>query len=118
MNGAKVSRPIPWAPLLATLAVATGCAGAPRQAPGVTRPLHTFSIVARDPQTGEMGVAVQSHWFSVGSIVSWAEAGVGAVATQSFVDPAYGPRGLELMRGGLTELVAAQDQGCQAAQGC
>ena len=61
------------------------------------RPVHTFSIVARDPATGEMGVAVQSHWFSVGSIVSWAEAGVGAVATQSFVDPSYGPLGLELM---------------------
>ena len=64
------------------------------------RPVHTYSIVARDPRTGEMGVAVQSHWFSVGSIVSWAEAGVGAVATQSFVDPSYGRNGLELMRGG------------------
>lgn len=63
---------------------------------------HTFSIVARDPATGEMGVAVQSHWFSVGSIVTWAEAGVGAVATQSFVDPGYGLRGLELMRGGTS----------------
>jgi uncharacterized Ntn-hydrolase superfamily protein len=64
------------------------------------RPVHTFSIVARDPQTGEIGVAVQSHWFSVGSTVPWAEAGVGAVATQSFVEPSYGKRGLELMRGG------------------
>jgi len=64
------------------------------------RPVHTFSIVARDPETGELGVAVQSHWFSVGSIVAWAEAGVGAVATQSFVDPSYGKNGLELMRGG------------------
>jgi len=61
---------------------------------------HTFSIVARDPQTGEMGVAVQSHWFSVGSIVTWAEAGVGAIATQSFVEPAYGQKGLQLMRSG------------------
>jgi uncharacterized Ntn-hydrolase superfamily protein len=60
----------------------------------------TFSIVARDPATGEMGVAVQSHWFSVGSVVPWAEAGVGAVATQSFVDPSYGPLGLDLMRAG------------------
>ena len=68
----------------------------------VERPVHTYSIVARDPATGQLGVAVQSHWFSVGSMVSWAEAGVGAVATQSFVDPAYGPRGLELMRGGLS----------------
>jgi len=64
------------------------------------RPLHTYSIVARDSATGEMGVAVQSHWFSVGPLVPWAEAGVGAVATQSFVDPAYGPLGLELMRAG------------------
>jgi uncharacterized Ntn-hydrolase superfamily protein len=64
------------------------------------RPVATYSIVARDPQTGEMGVAVQSHWFSVGSVVSWAEAGVGAVATQSFVDPSYGPLGLDLMRAG------------------
>ena len=64
------------------------------------RPVATYSIVARDPATGELGVAVQSHWFSVGAVVSWAEAGVGAVATQSFVDPAYGPLGLSLMRAG------------------
>lgn len=63
---------------------------------------HTFSIVARDPQTGEMGVAVQSHWFSVGSVVSWAEAGVGAIATQSFVNPALGQKGLKLLREGFT----------------
>lgn len=61
---------------------------------------HTFSIVARDPATGQLGVAVQSHWFSVGAVVPWAEAGVGAVATQSFVEPAYGPLGLALMRAG------------------
>jgi len=77
---------------------------------------HTFSIVARDPATGQMGVAVQSHWFSVGSIVTWAEAGVGAIATQSFVDPSYGYKGLELMRGGvpapeaLKQLLAADSQ--------
>lgn len=64
------------------------------------RPVHTYSIVARDPSTGELGVAVQSHWFSVGPIVAWAEAGVGAVATQSFVDPSYGPLGLALIRAG------------------
>ena len=69
---------------------------------GQDRPVHTFSIVARDSVTGELGVAVQSHWFSVGALVPWAEAGVGAVATQSFVDPAYGPLGLELMRAGKT----------------
>jgi len=61
-------------------------------------PVHTYSIVARDYETGHLGVAVQSHYFSVGSIVTWAEAGVGAVATQSFADPAYGKLGLDLMR--------------------
>ena len=66
----------------------------------MTRPVHTYSIVARDPQTGQLGVAVQSHYFSVGSIVTWAEAGVGAVATQSFVRVDYGPEGLDLMRSG------------------
>jgi uncharacterized Ntn-hydrolase superfamily protein len=64
------------------------------------RPVHTFSIVAYDPDTGQLGVAVQSHWFSVGSIVPWAEAGVGAIATQSFVDPSYGKLGLDLIRAG------------------
>ena len=64
--------------------------------------VHTYSIVARDPQTGDMGVAVQSHWFSVGSIVSWAEGGVGAIATQSFVNVSFGPRGLELLKQGKT----------------
>src|SRR3954470_11454772 len=66
------------------------------------RPVHTFSIVARDPATGELGVAVQSHWFSVGPIVPWAEAGVGAVATQSLVLVDYGPNGLAIMRQGLS----------------
>lgn len=70
------------------------------QQPTSKRPVATYSIVARDAGTGEMGVAVQSHWFSVGAIVPWAEAGVGAVATQSFVEPSYGPLGLELMRMG------------------
>src|SRR3954454_2527114 len=64
------------------------------------RPVNTFSIVARDPATGQIGVAVQSHWFAVGQIVPWAEAGVGAVATQSFVDPSYGQLGLDLLRTG------------------
>jgi uncharacterized Ntn-hydrolase superfamily protein len=76
----------------------------------------TYSIVARDPDTGELGVAVQSHWFSVGSVVSWAEPGIGAVATQSIAEPAYGPRLLERLRGGqapqqaLDELLAADEQ--------
>jgi uncharacterized Ntn-hydrolase superfamily protein len=64
--------------------------------------VHTFSIVARDPASGEMGVAVQSHYFSVGPVVPWAEAGVGAVATQSLVLVDYGPNGLALMRQGMT----------------
>ena len=74
-------------------------------------PVHTYSVVARDPATGELGVAVQSHYFSVGSVVPWAEPGVGVVATQSFLNIAYGPDGLSLMRAGraapeaLAELV-------------
>ncbi len=67
---------------------------------------HTYSIVARDTVTGEMGVAVQSHWFSVGSIVAWGKAGVGVVATQSFVNPSFGPRGLSLLENGLTPQMA------------
>jgi uncharacterized Ntn-hydrolase superfamily protein len=99
-----------------TLSLATG---ASQEVP--KRPVHTFSIVCRDPATGELGVAVQSHWFSVGSIVAWAEAGVGAVATQSFVDPSYGKNGLELMRGGksapdtLKELLE-KDEGREVRQ--
>ncbi len=64
------------------------------------RLIHTYSIVARDPATGELGAAVQSHWFSVGAVVLYAEAEVGAVATQAFVDASYGPLGLDLMRAG------------------
>jgi uncharacterized Ntn-hydrolase superfamily protein len=90
-----------------------------RTAPG--RPVHTYSIVARDPATGELGVAVQSHWFSVGSIVSWAEAGIGAVATQSFVDPSYGKLGLDLMRAGRSapdalKALLAGDEGREVRQ--
>jgi len=85
------------------------------------RPVHTYSIVARDPATGQLGVAVQSHWFSVGSVVPWAEAGVGAVATQSFVDPSYGKNGLDLMRGGTSapdalKMLLAKDQGRDVRQ--
>jgi uncharacterized Ntn-hydrolase superfamily protein len=88
--------PMDWTSLLPALLVVS-TAGTP------PAPLaHTFSIVARDPATGEMGVAVQSHYFSVGPIVPWAEAGVGAVATQSLVLVDYGPKGLDLMRQGFT----------------
>jgi len=68
--------------------------------------VHTYSIVARDSVTGEMGVAVQSHWFSVGSIVTYGEAGVGVVATQSLVNQSYGPKGLTLMKQGLSPQAA------------
>ena len=63
---------------------------------------HTYSIIAIDEKTGEMAVGVQSHWFSVGTIVSWAKSGVGVVATQSFVNPAYGPEGIKLMESGVS----------------
>jgi uncharacterized Ntn-hydrolase superfamily protein len=80
------------------------------------RPVHTYSIVALDPETGQLGVAVQSHWFSVGSLVPWAKAGVGAVATQSFVKVEYGPDGLKLMGQGFTanqalEKLVSADEG-------
>jgi uncharacterized Ntn-hydrolase superfamily protein len=63
--------------------------------------VHTYSIVARDPVTRDMGVAVQSHWFSVGTVVTWGEAGVGAIATQAFANVSFGPRGLQLLRQGM-----------------
>jgi uncharacterized Ntn-hydrolase superfamily protein len=62
----------------------------------------TYSIVARDKETGELGVAVQSHYFQVGPVVPWALAGVGAVATQSMVNVSFGPLGLDHMRAGYT----------------
>lgn len=98
--------------LLAVLGFAAAAAAGP---PEPKRPVHTYSIVARDAASGELGVAVQSHWFSVGTGVLWAEPGVGAVATQSFTDPAYGPLGLALMRSGksaqqaLTALLSADE---------
>ena len=82
---------------------------------------HTFSIVARDAVTGEMAVGVQSHWFSVGTAVPWGEAGVGVVATQSFVNKSYGPKGLALIKLGKTAPEAlkellAQDEGREVRQ--
>ena len=65
------------------------------------RPVSTYSIVALDAETGQLGVAVQSHWFSVGTVVPWAKAGIGAVATQSIAEPSYGPKGLTLMEQGI-----------------
>src|SRR5687768_1973209 len=85
------------------------------------RPVSTYSIVARDSATGQIGVAVQSHWFAVGQIVPWAEAGVGAVATQSFVDPSYGKLGLDLLRAGKAapetlRALLGGDAGCEVRQ--
>lgn len=87
------------------------------QKPFGNEPLaHTYSIVAIDPETGEMGAAVQSNWFSVGTLVIWGEAGVGVVATQSFVNPAYGPEGLQLMGMGFSpeqaiQMLTGKDEG-------
>src|SRR6185295_18689898 len=64
------------------------------------RPHGTYSIVARDPESGELGAAVQSHWFAVGSLCTWARPGIGAVATQSVVELAYGPAALDRMERG------------------
>jgi uncharacterized Ntn-hydrolase superfamily protein len=81
----------------------------------------TYSIVARDAATGQLGVAVQSHWFSVGSIVSWAQPGIGAVATQSLAEPAYGPRLLERLGVGVKprealERLLSEDEGARFRQ--
>jgi len=81
----------------------------------------TYSIVARDPDTGELGVAVQSHWFAVGPIVPWARPGVGAIATQANIEVSYGPRALELLEAGaapadaLAQLLSA-DPGAAGRQ--
>jgi len=82
---------------------------------------HTFSIVARDKNTGEMAVAVQSHWFAVGTSVAWGRSGVGVVATQSFINPAYGPNGLKMMEEGknaaeVLQFLISEDQGRDVRQ--
>ncbi len=81
----------------------------------------TFSIVARDSQTGELGIAVQSKFLAVGAVVPWAKAGVGAIATQSLANTSFGPRGLELLASGFsaTEVLAqliAEDEGRTSRQ--
>jgi uncharacterized Ntn-hydrolase superfamily protein len=83
--------------LAAFLALAPALAAASARAP-----VATFSIVARDPARGELGVAVASRFFAVGTVVPWARAGVGAVATQSFANTTYGPRGLDLLERGAS----------------
>jgi len=97
--------------LFRALATSLLLVAAPAATAGITdshpsRPVSTYSIVARDAATGELGVAVQSHWFSVGSVVPWAQSGVGAVATQSFVEPSYGPLGLAAMGDGIPAATA------------
>jgi len=84
-------------------------------------PVSTYSIVAYDEETGQLGVAVQSHWFSVGSLVPWIKAGVGAVATQSFVKVEYGPNGLKLMENGFSaddalKLLIGEDENSNVRQ--
>ena len=71
-------------------------------------PVATFSVVGYDPETGALGIAVQSKFFAVGSVVPWAEAGVGAVATQSWANTTYGPKGLKLLKSGLSAEQALQ----------
>src|SRR5215218_6068645 len=90
---------------------------------GRVRPMRqgTYSIVARDATTGDLGVAVQSHWFSVGSVVTWARAGVGAVATQSVAEPSYGPGLLDALEAGeapdaALERLLAQDEASAVRQ--
>ena len=82
----------------------------------VLSPVETFSIVGYDAETGDLGIAVQSKFFAVGSVVPWAEAGVGAIATQSWANTTYGPNGLKLLKSGLSakqtlERLIADDPG-------
>jgi uncharacterized Ntn-hydrolase superfamily protein len=84
--------------VLATVAASTQAITAvPAAAEVVAPPVATFSIVARDPDTGDLGIAVQSKFFAVGAVVPWARAGVGAVATQAFANTTFGPGGLALL---------------------
>lgn len=98
------------------LGLLVGSLAAQQPSPQVTRFTSTFSIVAFDPRTEELGVAVQSHAFSVGIVVPWVEPGVGAVATQSLVNPSYGERGLSLMRAGKSAFEALDSLIAEDAQ--
>lgn len=115
--------PVPHRPPLAVagvlvLLLAAACTQAAPAPTGLhgEDPVATFSIVARDPETGDLGVAVQSRFFAVGAVVPWARAGVGAIATQSWANTSYGPRGLELLSAGadassVVEALTGQDDG-------
>ncbi len=109
-------------PVLALLLLSplAACAGRPgmRENPHV---VATFSIVARDPETGDLGVAVESKFFGVGSVVPYAKAGVGAVATQAFANTTYGPRGLALLEAGkspreVLDILLGEDAGRERRQ--
>src|SRR5215471_18384333 len=81
----------------------------------------TFSIVGRDPTTGDLGIAVQSKFLAVGAVVPWARAGVGAIATQSYANTSYGPRGLEYLSAGASaqevmEKLTAEDEQAEQRQ--
>lgn len=105
-----------------TLLLVACCLATSAQSQKPSDPLaHTYSIVARDPNTGEMAVAVQSHWFSVGTAVSWGEAGVGVVATQSFTNKSFGLRGLALLKEGKSpqealDILLSDDEGKEFRQ--
>jgi uncharacterized Ntn-hydrolase superfamily protein len=100
--------------VFAALAFAGFAAGEPPSHPAPR--IATFSIVARDPATGELGVAVQSKALAAGAIVPYAKAGVGAIATQAYANPSYGPRGLELLADGrspeeVIRVLTSEDEG-------
>ena len=95
--------------ILAGIAGGSVSPSALAQAPPPWPPAGTFSIVGYDPETGEVGVAVQSRVFSVGNGVIWGEAGVGVVATQAIVDVSYGPQGLQLLREGYSPADAVRE---------
>jgi uncharacterized Ntn-hydrolase superfamily protein len=91
-----------WAALGIVVACAAGCRGPEFESPDFSvEPTSTFSIVAHDPSNGDLGVAVASRFFAVGSVVPWAQAGVGAIATQSYANTTYGPKGLALLASGV-----------------
>ena len=108
-----ITRPVLAAALLSLLAMAVSCVGAPLASTAASvpvtdapqsdlPPVSTFSIVALDPATGDLGIAVTSKFLAVGSVVPFAEAGVGAVATQARANVTYGPEVLRLLRDGKT----------------
>ena len=103
------------APIAALSLILAGFLAGPASPPGAAQeappwsPVGTFSIVGYDPETGEVGVAVQSRVFSVGNGVIWGEAGVGVVATQAIVDVSYGPQGLQLLREGHSPADAVRE---------